>query len=309
MQTRLKAKKLLDQNNQSREMSGVPDCTPDTEREGTRIPKGRRVPRPRPNPDGQKDSGDGQTDTSQPHAETPDLVPPEPPSDGEEEEEEELTEEEFVEGGIHIASREEVADLLGLSHITGPIGTAQEVAELTVEEALEQFALPPNHITELRAAFEDTLAAVPWPRRVPRNLLTFSGRLMDNQIVHQEEDMRLVMALVMAGKGEIALAVGLNSLVRAEKARADGVRRQNRAEVPNARVGAPPLLSQEEQSRLTRRSTSTRQRPPRRTFFREQQVEQQPTTGRQERGRSQSRVARAARPESAAPNSQGPRRH
>ena len=90
---------------------------------------------------------------------------------------------------------------------------------------------------------------------------------MDNQIVHQEEDMRLVMALVMAGKAEIALAVGLHSLVRAEKVRADGVRRQNHAEVPNTRVGVPPLLSQEEQSKLTRRSTSTRQRPPRKAFF------------------------------------------
>ena len=289
-------------------MSGA-NRTPDSEGEGTRIPNGRRAPHPRPPPEGQKDSGDGQTNTPQPDAGTPDLVPPEPPSE-EEEEEVEPTEEELVEEGPHIASREEVADLLGLSRITGPIGTAQEVAELTVEEAVEQFGLPLNHISELRAAFEETLAAVPWPHRVPRNLLTFSGRLMDNQIVHQEEDMRLVMALVMAGKAEIALAVGLHSLVRAEKVRADGVRRQNRAEVPNTRVGAPPLLSQEEQSKLARRSTSTRQRPPRKAFFRGQQVEQQPTTtGRQERGRSQSRVAKAARPESAAPNSQGPRHH
>lgn len=293
-------------------MSGVPDRTPDSEGEGTRIPNGRWAPRPRLPPEGQKDSGDGQTDTPQPDAGTPDLVPPVPPSDEEEEEEEEVepTEEELVEEGLHIASWEEVADLLGLSCITGPIGTAQEVTDLTVEEAVKQFGLPLNYISELQAAFEETLAAVPWPRRVPRNLLTFSGRLMDNQIVHQEEDMRLVMALVMAGKAEIALAVGLHSLVRAEKVRADGVRRQNHAEVPNTRVGAPPLLSQEEQSKLARRSTSTRQRPPRKAFFRGQQVEQQPTTaGQQERGRSQSRVVKAARPESAAPNSQGLHHH
>lgn len=62
---------------------------------------------------------------------------------------------------LHITSREEVADLLGLSHITSSIGAAKEVTELTVKEVVVQFRLPPNHITELQAAFEDTLAAIP----------------------------------------------------------------------------------------------------------------------------------------------------
>ena len=66
-------------------MSGA-NRTPDSEGEGTRIPNGRRAPRPRPPPEGQKDSGDGQTDTPQPDAGTPDLVPPVPPSEEEEEE-------------------------------------------------------------------------------------------------------------------------------------------------------------------------------------------------------------------------------
>ena len=75
-------------------------------------------------------------------------------------EDEEPMEEEIVEG-LHITSREEVADLLGLSHITGSIGAAQEVAKLTVKEAVEHFGLPQNHITRLQTSFEDTLAAIP----------------------------------------------------------------------------------------------------------------------------------------------------
>ena len=62
---------------------------------------------------------------------------------------------------LHITSREEVADLLGLSHITSSIGAAQEVTEVTVKEVVVQFRLPQNHITRLQTSFEDTLAAIP----------------------------------------------------------------------------------------------------------------------------------------------------
>lgn len=75
------------------------------------------------------------------------------------EDEEELIEEEIVEG-LHITSKEEVADLLGLSHITGSMGAAQEVAELTVKEAVEHFGLPQIQITKLQTTFEDTLKVI-----------------------------------------------------------------------------------------------------------------------------------------------------
>ena len=74
-------------------------------------------------------------------------------------EDKEPIEEEIVEG-LHITSREEAADLLGLSHITGSIGTAQEVAELTVKEAVEHFGLPQIQITKLQTTFEDTLKVI-----------------------------------------------------------------------------------------------------------------------------------------------------
>ena len=79
MQMRLQVRLLTQDIFRSR-MSGAPNHTPDAEGEGTQIPNGRQAPRPRPPPKRQKDSGDGQTDTAQPDAKTPDLVLPVPPS-------------------------------------------------------------------------------------------------------------------------------------------------------------------------------------------------------------------------------------
>lgn len=66
-----------------------------------------------------------------------------------------------------ILSKEDVVDFLGLLKEAGPIGFTRQVGEMTVNDAIEWYALPPEHLEELHKKVSDKLAQLPWPRKAP----------------------------------------------------------------------------------------------------------------------------------------------
>lgn len=216
---------------------------------------------------------------------------------------------------FQIPTKSDVAGFLGLPKESGPIGLAKVVSEMSVEEAVERYALPPEHLEELRKTVSNKLAQVPWPRRVPRNALGYGKRQVDDLLVKQEESIRLMMALMMADQPDIAMAVGLSSLVSVEKQRADRVRWAVQTEVPESTPEPLRMFLPEEQAAINRKIAMARPNPRRGKFFRgttkaSQGRQQQTTTTSQQiqRGRSRSQAPKSEGQGKPAPNGQGPRR-
>ena len=273
------------------------------------------------NPGNPEESGNktASTDTTQEQPIGSDLQQPVATGDDDEEEGVQFMSAPGDEGdeeeeAYHIPSKEEVAELIGIPIESGPVGLAAEIGKLTVEQAVEKYALPREYIEQLRKTVQSKLASIPWPRRMPFDLGRGRGRV-DRNIVRQEEDLRLVMALVMAGQQEVALAVGLNSLVLTEKLRADQVRWVTHSEVPNCQPEALHMFSTEEETAITRRITALQTAPRRDRFFRgptKAQPKQQlqvPAQQQKQRGRSRSRPPKWEGQEKSTPNGQGPCHH
>ena len=213
---------------------------------------------------------------------------------------------------FQIPTKEDVAGFLGLPKEAGPTGLAKEVGSMSVDDAVERYALPPEHLEELRKAVSSKLAQVPWPRKVPRNTLSYGKRLVDGILVKQEEDIRLMMALMMADRPDIALAVGLNSLVRTEKLRADRVRWTVRAEVPESTPEPLRMFQPEEQAAINRKIATTRVSSRPNKFFRSstkmgQGRQQQTATAQQgQRGRTKPQAPRNESQGKPPPNGSNP---
>lgn len=213
---------------------------------------------------------------------------------------------------FQIPSKEDVAGFLGLPREAGPIGFAKLVGEMSVDEAVVCYALPPEHLEELRKKVSNKLAQVPWPRMAPRNVLSYGKRQVDNILIQQEECIRLMMALMMADQPDIAAAVGLSSLVCIEKLRADRVRQAVLAEVPESTPEPLRMFPPEEQAAINRKIAMAHSNPRRGKFFRGtakagQRRQQQTTTSQQaQRGRSRSRAPRNEGQGRPAPNGQSP---
>ena len=91
------------------------------------------------------------------------------------------------EAELLIPTREEIAQILGLPHESGPTGLAKLIGAMTVDQAFDQHALPCEYTEELQKAFSDKLASVPWPRRLPKNVLNLGQRRVDGHLVQLEE--------------------------------------------------------------------------------------------------------------------------
>ena len=87
------------------------------------------------------------------------------------------------EAELLIPSREEIAQILGLPHKSGPTGLVKLVGAMTVDQAFDQHALPCESTEELQKAFSDKLASVPWLWRLPKNVLN-PGRLHHSDASH-----------------------------------------------------------------------------------------------------------------------------
>ena len=213
------------------------------------------------------------------------------------------------EAELLVPTREEIAQILGLPHESGPTGLAKLVGAMTVDQAFDQHALPREYTEELQKAFSVKLASVPWPRRLPKNVLNPGQRRVDGQLVQMEEAIRLMMASIMSDRQEVALAVGLDVLVRAEKLRADRVRWSVCADPPDLTPEPLQMFSQEEQARIDKK-VKDREKPRKTKFFRGQarpeqdQLQQRPALQPPQRGQSKSRPPRGE----STPNGQGPRR-
>lgn len=215
---------------------------------------------------------------------------------------------------FQIPSKEDVAGFLGFPREAGPIGFAKLVGEMSVDEAVVRYALPPEHLEELRKKVSNKLAQVPWPRTAPHNVLSYGKRQVDNILIQQEECIRLMMALMMADQPDIAAAVGLSSLVRIEKLRADRVRQAVLAEVPESTPEPLRMFLPEEQAAINRKIAMAHSNPRQGKLFRGttkagQGRQQQTTTSQQaQRGRSRSRAPRNEGQGRPAPNGQSPHR-
>ena len=212
-----------------------------------------------------------------------------------------------------IPTRQEIARILGLPCEPEPTGLAKQIGEMTVDQAFDQHALPAEHTEALRKALSGKLSSVPWPRRLPKDVLNPSQRRVDGQLVRIEEAIRLMMASIMAGQQEVALAVGLDTLVRTEKLRADRVWWAARADRPDLTPEALQMFEPAERAQIYKR-IKEREKPPRARFFRGQSraeqgpQQQRPAPQPLQRGRSKSCPPRGETREKATPNGQGPRR-
>ena len=168
-----------------------------------------------------------------------------------------------------IPTRQEIARILGLPCEPEPTGLAKQIGEMTVDQAFDQHALPAERTEALRKALSGKLSSVPWPRRLPRDVLNPSQRRVDGQLVRIEEAIRLMMASIMAGQQEVALVVGLDTLVCTEKLRADRVRWAARADRPDLTPEALQMFDPAERAQLYKR-IKEREKPPRARFFRGQ---------------------------------------
>ena len=66
-----------------------------------------------------------------------------------------------------LPTKVDVARFLGHPKESGPIGFAKQVGEMMFDEAMEWYALPPEHLEELFKTVSSKLAQIPWPRKVP----------------------------------------------------------------------------------------------------------------------------------------------
>ena len=66
---------------------------------------------------------------------------------------------------FQILSKEDVVGFLGLPKEAGSSGFTRQVGEMTVNDAMEWYALPPEHLEELHKKDSDKLAQVPSPRK------------------------------------------------------------------------------------------------------------------------------------------------
>ena len=75
-----------------------------------------------------------------------------------------------------------------------------------------------------------------------------------------EEAIRLMMASIMSDRQEVALAVGLDALVHAEKLRADRVWWSVHVDTPDLTPEPLQMFSQEEQAQINKK-VKDRERP------------------------------------------------